>query len=76
MWLRLFLNSIFAVYEYENQILTLQNGRSVFGLAEGANETALSNSTRRFLQTEEECNQLWASYVTSAIENEVNIIVP
>jgi hypothetical protein len=67
------------VYEFDNQILRLRGGQSIVAGATTRNETdAGSNaSNRRFLQmTELQCNDLWASYVKSGIEGEIDEIVP
>ena len=67
------------MYQFDNQILRLQSGRSIFtGVSSTLNESdsAGTNATTRLLQTETECNNFWAGYVTSAIEGEINSIIP
>ena len=64
------------MYEYENQILNLRNGRSIFSGATFVNQTDTENTTTRFLQSESQCNDYWASYVQSGIEGEIMSIIP
>lgn len=64
------------VYEYPQKILTLQTGRCFLVGAIDTNQTADGNETARFLQDESKCNDVFSSYVESAIENEIQSILP
>jgi len=64
------------VYEFENQRLRLQNGQCILSRGVESNENGSGNETSRLLQRDSECNQMWASYVQTAITGEVIRIVP
>lgn len=68
------------VYEFENQILSVKNGRCIFSGEIPLNETEAvqSNQTTRLLQGvpgESECNALWAEYVRTAIQEQVILVI-
>ena len=64
------------VYEFDNQLLRLQNGQCILSGRLDPNEAVGGNETSRFLQSETECNNIWVSYVQTAIQQEIIRIVP